>query len=360
MPGLREVREQLLLAFDENIIDEEVFLLLYDVNRSSNPDFDYLSYNLFDFDVYPEAECYNELRFKKIDLKRLKNALHIPNEIVCTSYNNIRVDGLEALCIVLRRLCYPNRFADLIPRFGRPVPQLSMIFKQTLDFLILEWDHLLSDLNQTWLSPERLRFFADVIHAKGAPLDCVWGFIDGTLKACCRPMRNQRFVYNGHKRFHGLKYQSVSTPCGLIAHLYGPIEGKRHDSAMLALSGLLDQLQMFSHDQHGNILCLYGDPAYPMRRHLQAPFGGANLNNDEKAFNSAMSKVRVSVEWLFGDIFTKFKFNDFKKNLKIGLSPVGKLYKISALLTNANTCMYGNLTENYFDIDPPALEEYFL
>ena len=37
-----------------------------------------------------------------------------------------------------------------------------------------------------------------------------------------------------------------------------------------------------------------------------------------------MSQVRVSVEWLFGDIVNYFKFLDFKKNLKIGMSSIGK------------------------------------
>ena len=336
------------------------FLLLYDINRSSNPDYDYRNYNLIDFQALPEDECYTEFRFQKNDMQRLKQALHIPHEIICRNYNNVRADGMEALCILLRRLCYPNRFADLIPRFGRPVPQLCMIFKETLDFLITEWGHLLDTLNQPWLSPPKLRILADAVHAKGAPLDCVWGFIDGTLKACCRPSQNQKMVYNGHKRYHGLKYQSITTPNGMIAHLFGPIEGKRHDSAMLALSGLLPQLQQFSHDQNGNILCVYGDPAYPLRRHLQAPFGGANLTAAEKAYNKNMSKVRVSVEWIFGDVLTHFKFNDFKKNLKLGLSPIGKMYKISAILTNAHTSMYSNITENYFDLEPPTLEEYFV
>lgn len=30
-----------------------------------------------------------------------------------------------------------------------------------------------------------------------------------------------------------------------------------------------------------------------------------------------MSKVRVFVEWVFGDIINYFKFLDFKKNLKV-------------------------------------------
>ena len=39
-----------------------------------------------------------------------------------------------------------------------------------------------------------------------------------------------------------------------------------------------------------------------------------------------MSSVRVSEKWIFGDIINFFKFLDFKKNLKIQLSAVGKMY----------------------------------
>ena len=78
-----------------------------------------------------------------------------------------------------------------------------------------------------------------------------------------------------------------------------------------------------------------------------------------KAYNTAMSAVRSSVEWLFGDIINYFKFLDFKKNLKIGLSSIGKMYIVSALLQNALTCLYGNETATFFYLDPPTLEEYF-
>ena len=72
-----------------------------------------------------------------------------------------------------------------------------------------------------------------------------------------------------------------------------------------------------------------------------------------------MSAVRSSVEWLFGDIISYFKSLDLKKNLKIGLSSVGKMYIVSALLQNALTCLYGNQTSSFFDLEPPTLEEYF-
>ena len=49
----------------------------------------------------------------------------------------------------------------------------------------------------------------------------------------------------------------------------------------------------------------------------------APLTDEQQAFNQSMSQVRVSVEWIFGDIVDYFKFIDYKKNLKIGLSSVG-------------------------------------
>ena len=78
-----------------------------------------------------------------------------------------------------------------------------------------------------------------------------------------------------------------------------------------------------------------------------------------QAYNKAMRNVRSSVEWLFGDIINYFKFMDFKKNLKIGMSCVGKMYVVCALLPNALTCLYGNQTSQYFELDPPTLQDYF-
>ena len=39
--------------------------------------------------------------------------------------------------------------------------------------------------------------------------------------------------------------------------------------------------------------------------------------------HAEMNSVRVTVEWFFGDFINSFKFLDFKKNLKIGMSSVG-------------------------------------
>lgn len=137
------------------------------------------------------------------------------------------------------------------------------------------------------------------------------------------------------------------------------LEGRKHDAGMLADSHLAQDLNQFSYSPDGHPMCIYGDPAYPLRVHIQAPFRNAILTPQMQEYNAAMSSVRISVEWLFGDIVNYFKFLDFKKNLKLGLSSVGKMYIVSAILQNSLTCFYGNLTSQYFDCDPPSIFEYF-
>ena len=113
---------------------------------------------------------------------------------------------------------------------------------------------------------------------------------------------------------------------------------------------MYNELATNSFDPAGHPLCLYGDPAYPLRVHLQAPFKNAVLAQQMTDFNNSMSAVRSSVAWLFSDVINDFKFLDFKKNLKIGLSSVGKMYVVSALLRNAIICLYGNTTSSFFFI----------
>ena len=119
---------------------------------------------------------------------------------------------------------------------------------------------------------------------------------------------------------------------------------------MLAESHLLNALRQYAFSLAGQPLCIYGDPAYPIRVHLQCPFRNGVLTPQMEAYNTAMSSVRTSVEWLFGDIINYFKFLDFKKDLKLGLSSVGKMYIISAILRNGLTCLYGNTTSDFFPV----------
>ena len=238
-----------------------------------------------------------------------------------------------------------------------------MIFNVPTKFISDRWSVLLQTLDQPWLAPIHLEECAHVVHAQNAPLQNIWGFMVGTVWAISRPIIGQRLMFNGHKRVPALKLQSAFTPNDLIANLHGPCEGRRHDDFLLRDSGLLYQVQVHMNRQRplldgaSPVYSLYGNPAYPVRAQLLAPHRGVNLTQDQILFNSRMSVVRVSVEYGFQKVLQQFALLDFKKNLKILLQPVGRLYVVGVLLTNCHTWLYGSQVR-MFDLSPPSLEEY--
>ncbi|XP_065656915.1 uncharacterized protein LOC105845632 isoform X2 [Hydra vulgaris] len=312
MASLRETKEVILAAYSQNEISDEEFLLLYDINSSTNFYFPYQKYQHFELDLMTDDECFAEFRFYKNDIYRIAEVLAIPEEIICS--NRSVFNGIESFCVFLKRFAYPSRYLDLIPRFGRSIPKLCMMSNVVMNGIFSNHHHLLKSFNQNWLAPNQLERYALAIHNKGAPLDFCWGFVDGTVRPVCRPGQDQQVLYNGHKRVHSIKFQSVVAPNGLIANLFGPVEGCRHDSSMLASSNLYNLLLQNSVRPNGDPLCIYGDLAYPLRTHLQTPYSNRYaLNPEQKEFNKAMSKVRSSVEWVFGEIINYFAFLDFKK-----------------------------------------------
>ena len=54
----------------------------------------------------------------------------------------------------------------------------------------------------------------------------------------------------------------------MIANIFGPVEGKRRDCAMFAMSGLLQTLQRYFYGPNGEVLCIFGYPAYPLMGNL--------------------------------------------------------------------------------------------
>lgn len=164
--------------------------------------------------------------------------------------------------------------------------------------------------------------------------------------------------FAGHHKDHGLAFQALTLANGMIGHHFGPVPGRRHDSYMLRESGLnrkLAEVQEGS-DFQGKA---YGDAAYAILSHVDRGFRGVDLTPAQKAYNRELSAVRITVEWSFGLVVGLFPFVDFRKNLKLMLSPIGKYYTVSTILTNAHTTLYGCQTSTYFGMEPPTLEQYF-
>jgi hypothetical protein len=123
------------------------------------------------------------------------------------------------------------------------------------------------------------------VENKISPLDRVVGFIDGTGVEIARPSgTSQRASYSGHKRQICLKFQAISAPDGLVLHLFGPVEARRHDMFLYNESRLENVLRssMVMADRQ---YYLYGNPAYTLRPYLQVGFKGSALGPAEVAFN---------------------------------------------------------------------------
>ena len=303
--SFEKVRNSLVYSLLDELIDEEEFVLLFDAYKSVNPSYPYWEYDGFCLDSFNSSECLTEFRVSKEDLPRLAEVLRVPPQFRCTQ--GTVCSGIEGFCLLLKRLAYPCRYFDLI-------------YNVVLDWIYTNHGHRLTSWNQLFLTPAWLEQYSQAIYQMGCPLTNCFGFIDGTVRPISRPEEDQRLVYNGHKRVHSLKFQSLVLPNGLIANLFGPVEGRRHDAGMLNESGLLNALQAHAHTPTGHPLCIYGDPAYPLRPQLMCPYRQGDyagpLTPQMRAFNAAMSSVRISVEWLFGDISTYFQFIDFKKKLE--------------------------------------------
>lgn len=354
--------EVVLLAYASGILDDDQFAeILAALERPPRerrtPDYQHQNYESFDLDRLTEDECWTRYRFRKADIPRIVAALLLGPEIV--TYDRHVVPSVEAFCVLLRRFAFPIRLSDLVPEFARPVPTIGIIVSHMVRYIHSTFGHLLDSIDQTWLSRDNLKEMATAVTRKHAVLQNCWGFLDGTGREICRPGEDQEAYYNGHKRKHVLKYQSLVAANGMYAHFYGPIVGRHHDSTLLTESGLLGQLESFSFAPDGSDLCIFGDAAYPISNHLQTPFKGTGNSDEEVAFNSSMSSVRITVEWGFKEITTYFAAHDFKKNIgKVMLSPVGKYYLVCAFLQNLRTILYGNQTSAYFGMDPPTLDEY--
>ena len=87
------------------------------------PPFPYDIYDEFSLDSFTEEECIAEFRVGKNDLPVLADALGIPPVVRCSQRSVF--EGIEGLCMPLKRLAYPCRYSDMIPRFDRPVQKLA-------------------------------------------------------------------------------------------------------------------------------------------------------------------------------------------------------------------------------------------
>jgi DDE superfamily endonuclease len=169
-------------------------------------------------------------------------------------------------------------------------------------------------------------------------VDKIWGFVDGTLRPCCRPCIGQKQLYSGHKRTHGIKFQGVVAPDGMIVFLYGPECGNRRDSVLWHDSGLRQMLEdIMPEDDPDNIYKLYGDPAYQGGLYLDRPYRNPAPGSLGARINTKMSTLRQCIEWTFGNLVTFYGFLSWRREMKIFHKPIAKYYVVACFLWNLHS-----------------------
>ena len=242
------------------------------------------------FNDVAEDNCYNRYRFLKSDLSRLHKALKLDEfEDGCirvgtgSKYNKYGTE--EALLILLQRLAFPTRFADMVSIYHRDISSLSRIFSWMNNYIRTRFGHLLTNNWDFW--KESFEEYAECIRKKvveksegaidyppGSYL--VFGFIDDTTIRTCRPgggpaeegenaerysMLLQEAFYSGYKKHHGIKFQTVELPNGMCANLFGPKSYRESDVDLLTASGLVPAL--FEVTRGGKQYAIYGDGVFP-------------------------------------------------------------------------------------------------
>ena len=216
MVSFKKGQEILLLCLEEEIIDKEEFILLYEEYTLQNSSIPHTAYENFSLVNNDPAECKVYFRVEKADIPLLVEALRVPPIFKC--YKGIICDGTENLCIELKRFAYPCRYWYMISMFGRSVAEHCMISDESwIGFTTLMGTDRVTQKNQAIMDPAFLSTYANAIHNTGAALDNCFGFIDGTVRPIFRPNCLQANC------FHALTFQSVTLPNRLIGQLYGPV-----------------------------------------------------------------------------------------------------------------------------------------
>jgi nuclease HARBI1 len=292
--------------------------------------------------------------------------LDIPDPFITQSGN--KFSAVEALALLCARLRTAGDLFAFVMIYDRSQSAISEGVNELAIFLNERWTHLFHFPHDNLLSPDNMSVYARAICRAGAPSPSIFGFIDCTIRRICRPVLHQRVAYNGHKKFHAQKFQAVVLPNGMLAHLFGPWEGRHHDRALLTESGLLETClehaiqpdsEPGDEPQH-RYFQLFGDPAYGVSPVMMSPFAENGRTPEQLQWNNAMSKVRIEVEHFFGIMCQTWPFLNAYWKMRPYSSPVGTYYRTAALLTNVITCFRGNQISSVFNCTPPSLEEYLI
>lgn len=134
--------------------------------------------------------------------------------------------------------------------------------------------------------------------------------LDATEQPIERPRQGQKVYYSGKKKRHTLKNEIRITPKGRIVHISKSHPGSIHDFALHK-----EEPPLHKHTR------AYADSGYTgldkIHQQAEVPFKkkkGKSLDKEEKLYNHALSRFRVIVENIIGDMKVFRIFSDRYRN----------------------------------------------
>jgi hypothetical protein len=122
--------------------------------------------------------------------------------------------------------------------------------------------------------------------------------VDATENHIERPKHNQKPFYSGKKKRHTLKTEIRTTRQGRIVPVSKTVPGAMHDFELLKQGEPLpDEARTYADSGYQGIQDIHIESEFPYKK----PKNG-ELTDEEKEYNTALSKFRVKVENVLGDI----------------------------------------------------------
>jgi hypothetical protein len=152
---------------------------------TTHPPKNFTPHERMNFDGMTDHEFKDSFRFTKEEVNLLCDELDLPEEMRDTGRNVF--SGREALCILLWRLSYANKWSQAVKIFGRrSTGALSMVFMpkvarsrpqaatMMMDLIIARFGHLVEGLPHRYRNQRQMRQFGDAIRAIGLPIsNCI-------------------------------------------------------------------------------------------------------------------------------------------------------------------------------------------
>jgi hypothetical protein len=244
------------------------------------------------------------------------------------------------------------------------------------------WGYLLRDHFEFWgdyLEESRDAIKAKMLSQYGYNVDedldedfLVALFIDCTIIPSCRtgggpmapgvfaaryPYLVQEAFYNGWKKCHGIKKQSIGMANGMAFQVSKGYSCRRHDLHLLVESDINDRLvELTSERPPEEHFSCYGDSAYPHQYRTTC-----NRDGDEYTeLNKAMNGCRESIEWMYRDLTQYWRIIGKKHTFQLltGFERADNIIDLCFTLNNAWNCMNHNETSQWFQCPPPSFEAY--